>query len=87
VIERITTANVLASDGDAETAAGMLSTAVSEAEALRLPHQVQRVIRISRHSPALAGHAVADQARSVLSRLRTQLTATISAGTATHAGR
>ena len=35
VIERITTANVLASVGDTATAAGMLSVAVREAEALR----------------------------------------------------
>ncbi len=42
VIERITTAKVLATAGDAAMAAGMLSVAVSEAAILRLPHQVQR---------------------------------------------
>ena len=75
VIERITTANVLASVGDTAMAAGMLSVAVSEAEALRLPHQVQRVIHISRHSHALTRHTVGDQARIVLSRLRAELPA------------
>ncbi|HEY6314938.1 MAG TPA: hypothetical protein VIY52_29625 [Streptosporangiaceae bacterium] len=42
VIEQITTAEVLARAGDQQTAAGLLSAAIGDAETLRLPHQVQR---------------------------------------------
>jgi hypothetical protein len=61
VIERITTANVLASSGDAGTAAGMLTTAISDAETLRLPHQVQRVIRRPGIRPALQARQFANK--------------------------
>ena len=48
VIERITTADMLARAGDEHTAAGMLSAAIGDAEILRLPHQLQRIIRLTR---------------------------------------
>jgi transcriptional regulator with XRE-family HTH domain len=82
VIERITTANVMASSGDAGAAAGMLATAITDAETLRLPHQVQRVIRLTTHSPRFAGQAVGEQALGTLSRLRIQLAGSVKTGKA-----
>jgi transcriptional regulator with XRE-family HTH domain len=75
VIERITTADVLARAGDEETAADMLSAAISDAETLRLPHQVQRVIRISGQPGGLARHAIREHAQASLTRLDAQLAA------------
>jgi transcriptional regulator with XRE-family HTH domain len=82
VIERITTADVLASAGDTAAAAEMLSDAVSQAETLRLPHQVQRVIRLTSHSPGLTRQPVTGQARAALSRLRAELEVGPAAATA-----
>jgi len=76
VIERITTAEVLARAGDEDTAATMLTAAISDAEALRLPHQVQRVSRLASEPGVLAGHGVDQQARTTLTRLDGQLAAT-----------
>ena len=58
VIERITTADVLARAGDEHTAAGMLSAVLSDAETLRLPHQVQRIIRRFLASFKVAGRSI-----------------------------
>jgi transcriptional regulator with XRE-family HTH domain len=69
VIEQITTADVLAKAGDEDSAAGMLSAALSEAEALRLPHQVQRIIRLAGQPGMLTSQPVRAQARAVLTRL------------------
>lgn len=62
VIERVTTADALARAGDEHAAVSMLSAALSDAETLRLPHQVQRcdklesgqftVRDIGNHAPA-----------------------------------
>ena len=69
VIERITTAEVLARSGDQHTAEPMLTAAISDAETLRLPHQAQRIIRLASEPGVLAGQAVHQQARAALTRL------------------
>jgi len=75
VIERITTACVLAAAGEGHAAARMLTTAAGQAETLRLPHQVQRIIRITAQPGALPGtESLRAQATEALSRLRQQLT-------------
>jgi transcriptional regulator with XRE-family HTH domain len=81
VIERITTAEVLARAGDEHTAETMLTAAISDAETLRLPHQVQRIIRLAGEPGVLAGRTVGQQARTTLTRLDRQL-----AGTAVRTG-
>jgi transcriptional regulator with XRE-family HTH domain len=79
VIERITTADVLARARDERAAASMLSEAISEAETLRLPHQVQRITRLTSLSgPAM--ESVQEQARAALVRLDRQLVASGSGG-------
>jgi transcriptional regulator with XRE-family HTH domain len=77
VIERITSADVLSRAGDHKTASGILSGAVSDAETLRLPHQVQRVIRMTSRPGVLADPAISEQAHSALARLSTQLASTV----------
>ena len=74
VIERITTADVLASAGDARTAVEVLAGTVRDAEALRLPHQMQRIIRLAQQ-PAIrsAGQHLGEQAKVALLRLDRQL--------------
>jgi transcriptional regulator with XRE-family HTH domain len=75
VIERITTADVLARAGDEHTAANMLTAAISDSETLRLPHQVQRIIRLIRQHGALSERqAIREQAQTALARLDRQLT-------------
>jgi hypothetical protein len=74
VIEQITTAEVLARAGDEHTAVGMLFAALSDAEPLRLPHQVQRIIRLAGQPGMLTGQPADAQARAVLRRLGGQLT-------------
>jgi hypothetical protein len=69
VIERITTADVLARAGDEHTAADMLSFAIGDAEALRLPHQVQRTVRLTSQPGILTTQPVREQARAALTRL------------------
>ena len=82
VIERITTADVLARAGDEHTVLGMLSAALSDAETLRLPHQVQRIIRVAGRPGVLTSQHVRAHAEAVLTRLARQLTgATSSTGT------
>jgi len=76
VIERITTADVLARAGDDHTAASMLSAALSDAATLRLPHQIQRIIRLTGQPGVLAGHAIREHARAALTHLDVQLAAT-----------
>jgi transcriptional regulator with XRE-family HTH domain len=73
VIERVTTADVLAKAGEEHTAIGMLSAALSDAETLRLPHQVQRIIRLAGQPGVLANQPIRAQARAVLARLDRQL--------------
>jgi hypothetical protein len=80
VIERITTADVLARAGDEHTAAAMLSAALTDAETLRLPHQVQRIIRLTGQPGFLAGQPVRAQAEAALARLDRQLTESAEGG-------
>ena len=63
VIERITTAEVVARSGDEHTAETML-TAISDAGTLRPPRQVQRIIRLASQPGVLAGQTVHQQARA-----------------------
>lgn len=76
VIERITTAEALARAGDEHTAEKLLTAAIGDAETLRLPHQVQRIIRLADEPGVLPGQATAQQARTALTRLDRQLAAT-----------
>lgn len=76
VIERITTAEVLARAGDEHAAQTMLTAAISDAESLRLPHQVQRVIGLASEPGILTGRRVHQQARTALTRLERQITST-----------
>jgi hypothetical protein len=74
VIERVTTADALVRVGDEDAAASMLSAALSDAETLRLPHQVQRVIRLTDQSGGLRNETVRTHAQAALTRLERQLT-------------
>jgi transcriptional regulator with XRE-family HTH domain len=74
VIERITTADALGRTGDEHTAAAMLSAALTDAETLRLPHQVQRIIRLAGQPDVRAGQPIRAQAEAALTRLGRQLT-------------
>jgi hypothetical protein len=75
IIERVTTADMLARAGDEHSAASMLAAAISDAETLRLPHQVQRVIRLTEQpGPLSEQHATRQQAEVTLTRLSRQLT-------------
>jgi len=78
VIERITTANVLAKAGDEHTAVAMLCAALSDAEMLRLPHQVQRIIRLAGQPGLPTGQRVGAEAKAVLARLDRQLAEAVS---------
>jgi transcriptional regulator with XRE-family HTH domain len=78
VIERITTADVLARAGDDRAAANMLTAAISDAETLRLPHQIQRILRLIARPNVLTGHPIRDQALAALTRLDAQLAETAS---------
>jgi transcriptional regulator with XRE-family HTH domain len=80
VMERITTADVLASAGEGRTAATMLASAVHDSEVLRLPHQVQRIIRLAAE-PAVssADQHLHQQAQAALQRLDRQLSEATSA--------
>jgi len=74
VIERITTAGVLAAAGDEHIAARMLAAATVQAETLRLPHQVQRIIRITAQPGVLPDPGnLRARAIEALARLRQQL--------------
>jgi hypothetical protein len=73
---------VLVRAGDDRAAAGILSAAIRDAEALRLPHQVQRIIRLTRLPGVLAGRPVRDQAQKALIQLDRQLANTDAASQA-----
>ncbi len=73
VIERVTTADALVRAGDEHAAVGMLSAALSDAETLRLPHQVQRIIRLTDQSGEFRDHTVRTQAQAALTRLERYL--------------
>ena len=69
IIERITAADVLARAGNEQSAASMLSAAAADAETLRLPHQIQRIIRLTRPPSVLTWQPVREQALAALTRL------------------
>jgi hypothetical protein len=79
VIERVTTAAALARTGDEHAAVSMVSAALSDAETLRLPHQVQRIIRLTDQPGELGNQTVRTQAQAALTRLERQLTESTSA--------
>jgi hypothetical protein len=54
---------------------------LSDAEMLRLPHQVQRIIRLTGQPGVLAGQPVRAQAEAALTRLDRQLTESAEGGT------
>jgi hypothetical protein len=69
----------LVSAGDEHAAVSMLSAALSDAETLRLPHQVQRIIRLTDESGEFRNQTVRMQAQAALTRLERQLTEATSA--------
>ena len=65
---------LLAAAGDEHTAARMLAAATVQAETLRLPHQVQRIIRITAQPGVLPDPGnLRARATEALARLREQL--------------
>jgi transcriptional regulator with XRE-family HTH domain len=73
IIERITTADVLATAGDDHAASSMLSSALGDAESLRLPHQVQRISRLADLPGIPGGQSLRTRAEVALTRLNLQL--------------
>ncbi|MER8084193.1 helix-turn-helix domain-containing protein [Streptomyces sp. NPDC087532] len=71
VIELITTGKVRLLGGDTRGAAELLTHAVNEARAQRLPHQLQRINRTGGHVLA----EINDAATEALSQLRTEMAA------------
>jgi hypothetical protein len=57
----------------------MLSAALSDAETLRLPHQVQRIIRLTDQPGEFGNQIVREQAQAALTRLERRLTQATSA--------
>ena len=55
-------------------AVSTLSAAVVDAETLRLPHQVQRIIRLTDQSGVFRNQTIRVQAQAALTRLERQLT-------------
>jgi hypothetical protein len=70
IIERITAADVLATAGESEHAASALMDATTRTEQRHLPHQLQRIIRVSSRSRSQTVQAVQGLAREALGRLR-----------------
>ncbi|MYW02328.1 hypothetical protein [Streptomyces sp. SID3343] len=70
VIEHVTTGRVLLAASDTTGARERLLAAITLATALRLPHQLQRIIRASTDEPH-----VRDQALSRLAELRSAMAA------------
>ncbi|UUV32300.1 helix-turn-helix domain-containing protein [Amycolatopsis roodepoortensis] len=73
VIEHVTHGETLAAMGDHNGSAETLTVAIHAAENRRLPHQLQRVVRAADNHSL---HAVAEDGRSALSRLRSMLALT-----------
>jgi SAM-dependent methyltransferase len=73
IIERITAADVLANAGEPEQAASALMEATIGAEERRLPHQLQRIIRVTAQSKSNPIHVVQQVANEALDRLRALL--------------
>jgi hypothetical protein len=79
VIERVTTADLPARAGDDRASVGLLSAALSDAETLHLPHQVQRIIRLTDVGSGLRNPTVRMQAEAALTRMDQRLTEALSA--------
>lgn len=75
IIERVTSADVLATAGQPEHAATALKEAVTSAELRHLPHQLQRVIRVAVRSNVPAVQTVQVMAREALARIQARLDA------------
>lgn len=80
VIEQVTTADLLARAGDDRASVGMLSAALSDAETLHLPHQVQRIIRLTDVAGGLRNPTFRMQAEAALTRMDQRLTEATSVG-------
>lgn len=70
VIERVTTAEILATTGDHTGAEKTLHAAITTAEQRRLPHQIQRAIRAAQRGGLTA---ITTAGHTALQRLRDQL--------------
>jgi len=70
IIERVTAAGVLITAGAEEKAGMALRDAVTGAEQRRLPHQIQRAIRVTSKSQAEPVRAARLMAREALNRVR-----------------
>lgn len=75
IIERITSADALATVGQPEQAATALKEAVTSAEHRYLPHQIQRVIRVAIRSQTPAVQAIQVFACEALTRMQARLDA------------
>ncbi len=73
IIDLITVADVLHARGEDQGALERLSEALREAEAYRLPHQVQRALRLLGRIPGDTARTLSGTATTVLDRLRRQL--------------
>jgi hypothetical protein len=70
VIEQVTTSQVLLSIGDQNGAEQALLTAITNAQIYRLPHQLQRTLRLADSRL----NTIMDAGRAALSQLDEQLT-------------
>ncbi len=73
VIERVTIGQVLLAGGEPAGAAEALGVAVSAAEELGLPHQIQRAIRVAGSIGDGPTSAVVESGAAALERLRQAL--------------
>ncbi len=70
VIDRVTGGAAMLAAGDADAAVEHASDGIALAETYRLPHQVQRALRLLRATPGDAARAILDAGAATLTRLR-----------------
>ncbi len=75
VIDQVTVGNVLLAGGDVAGALETLEAAVAAAEAYRLPHQIQRAMRMLGSAPREAARTLFEAGTGALTRLRRLLSA------------
>jgi hypothetical protein len=75
VINQVTVGDVLPVDGDVTGAFDTLQAAMAAAETYRLPHQVQRAMRVVGSVPQDAAEALVEAGTAALARLRRLLSA------------
>jgi len=75
VIDQVTVGNVLLAGGDVAGALETLETAMVAAEAYRLPHQIQRAMRMLGSVPREAARTLVEAGTGALARLRRLLSA------------